>query len=155
MMKADLRFLQYTPDFISGTMSLREPQKISLEVLANILQVVPPEKGIDLKGALQKVHGLYPTCTDFEREFLSLTFALATGVGKTRLMGAFITYLYTQYGLKNFFVVRPTSRYTTSCTTISHSHRVPSMCLRGCPASVGRPSSITTMTTRRKMATFS
>lgn len=107
MMKADLRFLQYTPDFISGTMSLREPQKISLEVLANILQVVPPEKGIDLKGALQKVHGLYPTCTDFEREFLSLTFALATGVGKTRLMGAFITYLYTQYGLKNFFVVAP------------------------------------------------
>ena len=106
-MNADLRFLQYTPDFISGTMSLREPQKISLEVLANILQAVPPEKGIDLKDALQKVHGLYPTCTDFEREFLSLTFALATGVGKTRLMGAFITYLYTQYSLKNFFVVAP------------------------------------------------
>ncbi|MBQ7477933.1 MAG: DEAD/DEAH box helicase family protein [Selenomonadaceae bacterium] len=106
-MKADLRFLQYTPDFISGTMSLREPQRISLEILAKILQAVPPEKGIDLKDALQKVHGLYPTCTDFEREFLSLSFALATGVGKTRLMGAFITYLYTRYGLKNFFVVAP------------------------------------------------
>lgn len=83
-MKADLRFLQYTPDFISGTMSLREPQKISLEVLANILQVVPPEKGIDLKGALQKVYGLYPTCTDFEREFLSLLPAL---YGATWLRG--------------------------------------------------------------------
>ena len=106
-MAADLRFLQYTPDFISGAMSLRKPQRISLEVLANILQAVPPKKGIDLKMALQKVHGLYPTCTDFERDFLSLTFALATGVGKTRLMGAFITYLYTRYGLKNFFVVAP------------------------------------------------
>jgi len=38
---------------------------------------------------------------------MSLTFALATGVGKTRLMGAFITYLYTQKGIKNFFVVAP------------------------------------------------
>ncbi len=32
---------------------------------------------------------------------------LATGVGKTRLMGAFIAYLYTQHGIKNFFVVAP------------------------------------------------
>lgn len=38
---------------------------------------------------------------------MSLTFALATGVGKTRLMGAFIAYLYTQHGIKNFFVVAP------------------------------------------------
>ena len=35
-----------------------------------------------------------PKVTDFERDFPSLCFALATGVGKTRLMGAFITYLY-------------------------------------------------------------
>ena len=38
---------------------------------------------------------------------MSLTFALATGVGKTKLMGAFMTYLYTQKGVKNFFVVAP------------------------------------------------
>ena len=44
-------------------------------------------------------------CTDFERNFPSLTFALATGVGKARLMGAFITYLYTVHGIRNFFVV--------------------------------------------------
>lgn len=50
---------------------------------------------------------MYPTCTDFEREFMSLTFALATGVGKTRLMGAFIAYLYTQHNIKNYFVVAP------------------------------------------------
>ena len=38
---------------------------------------------------------------------MSLTFTLATGVGKTRLMGAFIAYLYTQHNIKNFFVVAP------------------------------------------------
>lgn len=32
---------------------------------------------------------------------------MATGVGKTRLMGAFIAYLYTQKNIKNFFVVAP------------------------------------------------
>lgn len=56
---------------------------------------------------MEKVHAKYAICSDFERDFASLTFALATGVGKTRLMGAFITYLYTQKGVKNFFVVAP------------------------------------------------
>ena len=59
------------------------------------------------KVALGSVHSLCPTCSDFERDFMSLTFALATGVGKTRLMGAFITYLFTNHNIKNFFVVAP------------------------------------------------
>ena len=44
---------------------------------------------------------------DFEREFPSLCFAMATGVGKTRLMGAFISYLHLDHGIKNFFVLAP------------------------------------------------
>ena len=44
---------------------------------------------------------------DFEREFPSLCFALATGVGKTRLMGAFISYLYRAEGIRHFFVLAP------------------------------------------------
>ena len=62
---------------------------------------------MNLRGALGAVHAMYPICTNFERDFMSLTFALATGVGKTRLMGAFIAYLYTQYNIRNFFVVAP------------------------------------------------
>lgn len=100
-------FKQYTSDYISGVMSLRKPQEKSLKILENILSNVEIKKGMDLNIALEKVHKLYPTCTDFEREFMSLTFALATGVGKTRLMGTFIAYLYTQYNIKNFFVVAP------------------------------------------------
>lgn len=51
--------------------------------------------------------GQFPTLADFERDFPSLCFALATGVGKTRLMGAFISYLHAAYGYKHFFVLAP------------------------------------------------
>lgn len=100
-------FTQYTTQYISGVMSLRNPQKESLEILEKILDVVPLEKVPDLNKSLNTIHELYPICTDFEREFVSMTFALATGVGKTRLMGAFIAYLYTQHDIRNFFVVAP------------------------------------------------
>lgn len=43
----------------------------------------------------------------FERTFPAYTFALATGVGKTRLMGAFVTYLYLVYGVQHFMLVAP------------------------------------------------
>lgn len=101
------RFPQYTTDYISGVMSLRTPQKKSLQILDEIVSSVNLRKGMNLKAALGSVHALYPICSDFERDFMSLTFALATGVGKTRLMGAFIAYLYTQHNIRNFFVVAP------------------------------------------------
>lgn len=101
------RFPQYTTDYISGVMSLRKPQEKSLKILEEVMTSLNMHKGMNLKAALAGVHALYPICTDFERDFMSLTFALATGVGKTRLMGAFIAYLYTQHNIKNFFVVAP------------------------------------------------
>lgn len=100
-------FSEYTTDYISGVMSLRKPQEKSLKVLEEIMTSLNIKKGMNLKAALGGVHAMYPICSDFEREFLSLTFALATGVGKTRLMGAFIAYLYTNHNIKNFFVVAP------------------------------------------------
>lgn len=100
-------FPLYTTDYISGVMSLRKPQTKSLKILEEITNAIPLRKGMNLKAALGAVRAMYPICTDFERDFMSLTFALATGVGKTRLMGAFIAYLYTQHGIKNFFVVAP------------------------------------------------
>ncbi len=101
------RFLQYAVDYISGVMSLRAPQRDSLKILETITENVALQKGMKLDAALGAVKALYPTCTDFERDFMSLTFALATGVGKTRLMGAFIAYLYTNRNIRNFFVVAP------------------------------------------------
>lgn len=100
-------FPQYTTDYISGVMSLRKPQIQSLKILEEIVNTVQLRKGMNLKAALGAVHAMYPICSDFERDFMSMTFALATGVGKTRLMGAFIAYLYTQHSIRNFFVVAP------------------------------------------------
>jgi len=92
---------------ISGRLSLREPQRRSLEILDRVTEIVPPHKNSDIVAALNIIKSEYPAVTDFEREFPSLCFALATGVGKTRLMGAFISYLHLAHGLNNFFVLAP------------------------------------------------
>jgi type III restriction enzyme len=92
---------------IAGRLSLRPPQRRSLEILDRITEIVPPKKGADLTAALAVIRSEFPTVTDFEREFPSLCFALATGVGKTRLMGAFISYLHLAHGINNFFVMAP------------------------------------------------
>ena len=92
---------------IAGRLSLRPPQRRSLEILDRITEIVPPQKGADIAAALATIRSEFPTVTDFEREFPSLCFALATGVGKTRLMGAFISYLHLAHGINNFFVLAP------------------------------------------------
>lgn len=92
---------------IVGRLSLRQPQRRSLEILDRITEIVPPKKGADIASALEVIRAEFPTVTDFEREFPSLCFALATGVGKTRLMGAFISYLHLAHGINNFFVMAP------------------------------------------------
>jgi type III restriction enzyme len=92
---------------IAGRLSLRQPQRRSLEILDRITEIVPPRKGADIAAALEVIRSEFPTVTDFERDFPSVCFALATGVGKTRLMGAFISYLHLAHGINNFFVMAP------------------------------------------------
>ena len=98
---------EYTINRIENIMSLRIPQKQSLKILDSILDDVQLSKSVDLKRAASLINGVYPTFKNFEHEFMSLAFALATGVGKTKLMGAFMTYLYTNKNIRNFFVVAP------------------------------------------------
>jgi type III restriction enzyme len=92
---------------ISGRLSLRHPQRDSLAILDRVCDILPPKKDSDQIAGLAAIQSEFPTVTDFEREFPSLCFSLATGVGKTRLMGAFISYLYLAHGIKNFFVLAP------------------------------------------------
>lgn len=95
---------------ISSRLSLRKPQKESLEILAEVIEHFGLNKQNDpqsLQEKLSAVNARFPSVTDFEREFPSLCFALATGVGKTRLMGAFIAYLHMAKGIRNFFVLAP------------------------------------------------
>lgn len=97
-------------NYITNRLSLRPPQEESLQILAKLYDTLQPKlnkRTVDLEEQLLKVQEHYPTCTDFERNFPSLCFALATGVGKTRLMGASITYLFLEHGIRNFFVLAP------------------------------------------------
>ncbi|MGH7249134.1 MAG: DEAD/DEAH box helicase family protein, partial [Pseudomonadota bacterium] len=92
---------------IAARLSLRAPQIDSLDILADILSRIAFEKGADPNAALASIGERYPSVEDFEREFPSICFALATGVGKTRLMGAFVTYLFLSGRSQNFFVLAP------------------------------------------------
>ena len=94
---------------ISSRLSLRPPQAESLAKLAQALDAAPTmlKHERDVAAILAALRELFPTLSDFEREFPSLCFALATGVGKTRLMGACIAYLHLRHGINNFFVLAP------------------------------------------------
>ncbi|MGF6526737.1 DEAD/DEAH box helicase [Variovorax sp. PvP013] len=96
----------------AGRMSLRAPQRESLVKLAAALEAAPgmlkhQRDAADVAEVLETLKGQFPSLQDFEREFPSMCFALATGVGKTRLMGAFIAYLYKAHSIKHFFVLAP------------------------------------------------
>lgn len=94
---------------VTGRLSLRPPQEESLKRLVHAIQAAPEllSHDRDVAAILSTLKAEFPTLEDFEREFPSLCFALATGVGKTRLMGAFIAYLHLAHGINNFFVLAP------------------------------------------------
>ncbi|HQN47115.1 MAG TPA: DEAD/DEAH box helicase family protein, partial [Rugosibacter sp.] len=94
---------------ITGRLSLRPPQAESLSKLVRALEAAPELLGHerDVSAILSTLKAEFPTLEDFERDFPSLCFALATGVGKTRLMGAFIAYLHLAHSINNFFVLAP------------------------------------------------
>jgi len=96
-----------TANNIKQRLSLREPLQESLDIVALLTEELSLKKEVDLVAELEKVKSKYPSCTDFERDFVSIAFSIATGVGKTRLMGAIVAYLYLQKGIKNFFILAP------------------------------------------------
>lgn len=55
---------------IVGRLSLRHPQRRSLEILDRITEIVPPCKDTDIAAALEIIHNKFPSVTDFERDFL-------------------------------------------------------------------------------------
>ena len=94
---------------VTGRLSLRPPQAESLSKLVRALEAAPELLGHErvVSAILSTLKAEFLTLGDFEREFPSLCFALATGVGKTRLLGAFVAYLHLAHGINNFFVLAP------------------------------------------------
>jgi len=89
-------------DKITKELSLRKPQELSLVKLDAILS------GVKLgRDKLEDIEARLVGNVKFDTDFPSFTFALATGVGKTRLMAGMIAYLYYTKGLKDFFILTP------------------------------------------------
>lgn len=101
------KYYTYNSKYIENILALRQPQRESLEIFARLCDVLSLDKEPNLDAELDAVHELCPTLSNFERDFPSVCFALATGIGKTRLMGACIAYLRYEKGIKNFFVMAP------------------------------------------------
>lgn len=96
-----------TQRMITQILSLRTPQAESLDLLVQIADKLELDINFPVEEALKIIQEIKPSVHDFERAFPSICFNIATGVGKTRLMGAFIAYLAIEKGIKNFFVLAP------------------------------------------------
>ena len=99
---------------IKQRLSLREPLAEALEVVAKLADKLALKKPSGeeeyeayLKEQLKLAQEVCPFCKNFERDFPSFAFSIATGIGKTRLMGACIAYLYLKKGIRHFFILAP------------------------------------------------
>lgn len=130
-----------TVDKIKWAMSLREPQYDALQCFANIsenLEYRTAAKAEAEQAAsvqCQNPHGIQVAK---EFDFPSFCFSMATGIGKTRLMGAVIFYLYKTKGYKHFMILAPGNTiYDKLRAESAPSH--PKYVFRGLEAEMGRP----------------
>jgi type III restriction enzyme len=122
---------------IAQRMSLREPLAASLEILSRVADLIlrheePPEK------SLQLIREQFPQVTEFERNFPNLCFGIATGVGKTRLVGAMIAYLAETKGIKNFVIIAPNTTITEKLVREFTHPSDPKYVFKGLPAFANR-----------------
>jgi len=90
------------------TQSERNPQSERERVYTpKQIAEIDEKHSVELSAQFDRVRQKFLTVTSFEREFPSVCFALATGVGKTRLMAAIMAYLHRVKKVNNFFVVAP------------------------------------------------
>ncbi len=126
---------------IGYAMSLRTPQKEALQYLDAI------SSNCDYKrNTLAEVEAVatancedkYPIKIDDDFKFPSFCFDMATGIGKTRLMGASIYYLYKTKGYKHFFILAPGNTIYDKLRKESNPAH-PKYIFKGLEAEMGRP----------------
>lgn len=128
-------------DRIGYAMSLRVPQKEALSYLDAISNNCDYKK--DSKTTIESIATQY--CekqriikVDDRFDFPSFCYAMATGIGKTRLMGASIYHLYKTKGYRHFFILAPGSTIYDKLRKESNpSH--PKYMFKGLEAEMGRP----------------
>jgi type III restriction enzyme len=126
---------------IGYAMSLREPQKEALSYLDNISDKCDYKR--DKLDAI--VHIASDNCEnknkikiDKDFNFPSFCYSMATGIGKTRLMGASIYYLYKTKGYKHFFILAPGNTIYDKLRKESNPAH-PKYIFKGLEAEMGRP----------------
>lgn len=124
---------------IKYAMSLRTPQEEALSCLDAISTHCDYKR--DSKETVENVATEYSTNDRKIRtkfDFPSFCYAMATGIGKTRLMGACIYYLYKTKGYKHFFILAPGNTIYDKLRKESNpSH--PKYIFKGLEAEMGRP----------------
>lgn len=126
---------------IGYAMSLRTPQSEALSYLAAITEHCDYQR--DSKKKVEETASQYCSSGNSisvseKFDFPSFCFAMATGIGKTRLMGASIYYLYKTKGYKHFFILAPGNTiYDKLCKESRPSH--PKYIFKGLEAEMGRP----------------
>ena len=146
--------MDHHASYINNRLSLRRPQTESLEILTKIANCLSLRKDCELAAEQESILALTETLatdygtarvfTEFERNFPCCCFSLATGVGKTRLMGAFITWLHQAKGINNFFVLAPNLTIYTKLIEDFSNPRSPKYVFPGIGDYVHRPPGIIT-----------
>lgn len=128
-------------DKIKWAMSLRDPQYEALKCFDNIsskIEYKTASKSEAEKAASENCQEPHKIVVDKEFDFPSFCFDMTTGIGKTRLMGACIYYLYKTKGYKHFFVLCPGNTiYDKMRRETVPGH--PKYMFKGLEAEMGRP----------------
>ncbi len=126
---------------ISYAMSLRGPQKEALSYLDAISTHCDYQwdsKATVEAAATEHCEKQRTIKVDAKFDFPSFCFAMATGIGKTRLMGASIYYLYKTKGYRHFFILAPGSTIYDKLRKESNPAH-PKYIFKGLEAEMGRP----------------
>lgn len=124
---------------IKYAMSLRTPQEEALSYLDAISSQCDYKK--DSKDVIEAAASEY--CEKQRKvkagfEFPSFCFAMATGIGKTRLMGACIYHLYKTKGYRHFFILAPGNTIYDKLRKESNPNH-PKYIFKGLESEMGRP----------------
>ena len=126
---------------IGYAMSLREPQKEALQYLDAISSNCDYKRNTlaEIEAvATANCEDKHTIKVDDNFKFPSFCFDMATGIGKTRLMGAAIYYLYKTKGYKHFFILAPGNTIYDKLRKESNPAH-PKYIFKGLEAEMGRP----------------
>lgn len=128
-------------DKIKWAMSLRDPQYEALkyfDAISSKVEYRTSTKAEAEKIASENCQEPHTIVVDKEFDFPSFCFDMTTGIGKSRLMGACIYYLYKTKGYKHFFILAPGNTIYDKMRRESVPGH-PKYMFKGLEAEMGRP----------------